>query len=381
MTWKVPQVMPWLGAEEAAAAAKAVQENWITEGPRCKEFSDNLLALTGAPYGVFAPNGTLALVLGLMALGVKAGDEVLVPDITFIGSANAAVMVGATPVFVEVNRSNFQLDVGCAEKLVTPRTRAIMPVHLFGMSCNMDQVEAFARRHGLLVIEDAAQGIGVSYRGRHLGTIGDVGCFSFFADKTITTGEGGYVTCRDERVYNQLRLLRNQGRLDRGSFTHPAIGYNFRITDMQAAVGLVQLAKLDEIKRRKTNHLNHYLDGLKGLDCVRFLGLEPGSGYVPFRCVIMCERLNELVAFLEAAGIQTRGFFYPLHRQPCFADLPSLLAAGVSLEDRDYPNAVHGYSHGLCLPISPGLTDRDVGLVIASIRRFYERERRAELSP
>src|SRR5258706_6104794 len=136
MTWKVPQVMPWLGAEEAAADAKAVQDNWITEGPRCKEFSDHLQSLTGAPYGVFAPNGTLALVLGLMALGVKAGDEVLVPDITFIGSANAAVMVGATPVFVEVNRSNFQLDVACAEKLVTPRTRAIMPVHLFGMSCN-----------------------------------------------------------------------------------------------------------------------------------------------------------------------------------------------------------------------------------------------------
>ncbi len=370
---KIPQVRPWLGDSEQVAVGLTIAENWITEGPKAAAFSRRLNELIGVQYGVFAPNGTLALALGVMALGIGPGDEVLVPDITFIGSATAVVLAGATPVFVEVNRDNFQIDMVDAEARVSPRTRAVMPVHLYGMCCDLTAVCEFAQRHDLRVIEDAAQAVGVRYQGRHAGAFGDVGCFSFFADKTITTGEGGYVVCRDEVVYERLLLLRNQGRPDRGSFIHPAIGYNFRITDMQAAVGLVQLDKLDEITRRKRALLDAYREKLAGLEEVWFLVQQPGSEYVPFRAVLLCERVHALTAHLTEAGIEPRGFFYPMHRQPCFASLDKGRGGPFELDDSRYPNAVFGYEHGLCLPIYPTLSLDEVGFICGVIRRFYQR--------
>ncbi len=376
---RIPQVVPWLEEAERAAVSETVAANWITEGPKSAAFSARLNDLIGVEYGVFAPNGTLALALGLMALGVGPGDEVLVPDVTFIGSATAVLMVGATPVFVEVNRANFQIDAGHAEALVNQRTRAVMPVHLYGMCCDMDAVMAFARRHGLSVIEDAAQAVGVHYKGRHAGSIGDVGCFSFFADKTITTGEGGYVVCRDEAVYEALRLLRNQGRLDRGSFVHPAIGYNFRITDMQAAVGLAQLDKLDEIVARKLAIMEWYRHGLAGLEAISYLTLEPGSSYVPFRMVVLCDGARDLAQALEDAGVQSRSFFYPMHQQPCFDHLDRMAGGPLTLDDEAYPNAIHGYQHGLCLPIFPTLEEDAVGFICDVIRGHFQASARRGL--
>lgn len=367
----IPQVQPWLGQEEAAAAARAVTDNWITEGPRSKELSEKLNQLIGVPYGVFAPNGTLALVLGLIALGIKSGDEVLVPNITFIGSANAVLMLGAVPVFVEVERVTFQIDVTKAEGLVNGRSRAIMPVHLYGTACNMRAVQAFAHRHGLHIIEDAAQGIGVSYFGRHVGGLGDVGCFSFFADKTLTTGEGGYVVCRDAAVYDRLRLLRNQGRFDRGSFIHPMIGYNFRMTDLQSAIGLVQFAKLDAIIERKSQILAWYRAELEDIAQVRILPAETGSTHVPFRCVLIAERASMLMKHLEDHGVQSRSFFYPLHMQPCFVDWAKTLSCPPALDDKDYPNSIFGYENGVCLPIFPTLSREQVRLIGSRIREFY----------
>lgn len=369
---RIPQVVPWLEEAERAAVSETVAANWITEGPKSAAFSARLNELIGVEYGVFAPNGTLALVLGLMALGIGSGDEVLVPDVTFIGSATAVLMVGATPVFVEVNRDNFQIDTGHGETLVNQRTRAIMPVHLYGMCCDMDAVMAFAGRHRLFVIEDAAQAVGVRYKGRHAGSIGDVGCFSFFADKTITTGEGGYVVCRDEGVYEALRLLRNQGRLDRGSFVHPAVGYNFRITDMQAAVGLAQIDKLDAIVARKLAIMEWYRNGLAGLEAISYLALEPGSSYVPFRMVVLCDDAQDLSRALEDAGVEARSFFYPMHQQPCFDHLDRTAGGPLALDDEIYPNAIHGHRHGLCLPIFPTLGEDDVGFVCDVIRGHFQ---------
>lgn len=368
----IPQVSPWLGEEEQAAVARVLASNWITEGPECERLSVQLNALIDVPFGVFTPNGTLGLALGLMALGIEAGDEVLVPDITFIGSATAVEMVGALPVFVEVERDTFQIDVTKAEALVNERTRAIMPVHLYGTACNMHAVSSFASHHGLKVIEDAAEAIGVCYDGRPAGGLGDVGCFSFMADKTVTMGEGGYVVCRDEAIFEQLRYLRNQGRLDRGSFIHPRLGYNFRITDLQAAVGVAQLGKLDVIVKRKLELHAEYTHCLAGLDSVRVLGAEPLSTFVPFRCVLIAERAPDLMRFLNALGIQTRTFFYPMHKQPCFANLPLSHSEQQRRGDDDFPNAVYGFDHGLCLPIFPTLRKDQVGFIADSIAKFYE---------
>ena len=354
------------------AAAKTVSDNWITEGPRSAEFVDKLNRMMGTTYGVLAPNGTLALVLALMALDIRPGDEVLIPNITFIASANAVIMVGAIPVFVDVDSTTFQIDVEKASALINERTRAIMPVHLYGTACDMDAVKQLAARHELKIIEDAAQGIGVFLNGEHTGAIGDVGCFSFFADKTVTTGEGGFVVCRDSAIYDRLRLLRNQGRFDRGSFIHPAIGYNFRMTDMQSAIGLVQLAKLDKIIAQKQQILAWYKEDLHGLGKLRFLEAQPGSNHVPFRCVLMVEGAHDLMAFLESHGVQTRGFFYPMHKQPCFADWARAHGWRQDLSDENFPNSLHGYDTGMCLPIYPTLSRADVRYICDRIVDYFK---------
>jgi len=246
-----------------------------------------------------------------------------------------------------------------------------MPVHLYGMTANMAEIMAFARQHNLRVIEDAAQAIGVRYRGQHAGTFGDVGCFSFFADKTITMGEGGYVVCHDRTIHERLLFLRNQGRNDRGSFIHSAIGYNFRITDIQAAIGLAQLNKIDLIIKRKHTILDRYRHELDSVPQVHFLAIEPDSDYIPFRVILICDNAHQLIAHLIERGIQARTFFYPLHKQPCFAFLSREAGGPLDLRDALYPNASFGYEHGLSLPIFPTLTEEQVRYICTTIKNFY----------
>jgi perosamine synthetase len=366
---KIPQFSPWVGKEEIQAIAKCIKSNWITEGPRSKEFSEKLLALIGSRFGVFAPNGTLALYLALRAVGIKAGDEVLVPDFTFIASATSVEMVGARPVFVDVNRRNFQIDLTNADKLVTEKTKAIMPVHIYGTVCKMDNIMAFAKKHKLKIVEDAAQAIGVHWKGKHAGTFGEVGCFSFFVDKTITTAEGGFVVTNSKKIYDQLLYLRNQGRINRGSFVHPRVGYNFRMTDIQNAMGLVQLAKLGKIKKRKEHILNVYLKNLKDVKGITFFEPEKEAEWIPFRFGILCNNAHKLMSFMSSKGIESRTFFYPLHKQPCFSYLKDEKHKN---NDLRFPNSVFGYEHGICLPTFPDLKDNQIKYVCRIIKEFVK---------
>jgi perosamine synthetase len=361
---KVKQFQPYIGDEEYQAIKSCFDINWITEGPKSKEFSEKLLELMDSKYGVFAQNGTLALYLGLRAIDVGPGDEVIVPDFTFIASANAVEMCGAKPVFVDINIDDLQINVNDCERVLTKKTKAIMPVHLFGLSANMDEVMGFAHQNNLKVVEDACQAIGIKWNGKHCGTFGDVGCFSFFADKTITTGEGGFVVTNDEEINNSMMYLRNQGRLNRGSFVHPEIGYNFRITDIHAAIGLVQLNKLGRIIERKLKLLQMYKDRLKDINGLRII--EPNnskSNHVPFRVVIMCEEpVEDLMKVFEDNEIETRTVFYPLHKQPCY------LNHG---EDSDFPNSIYAYEHGVCLPSYPELEEDKVNYICDVIRKYF----------
>jgi perosamine synthetase len=368
----IPQIVPYLDANDAAAVLQTIQDNWITEGPQSAAFVEALKELIGVPYGVLAPNGTLALSLGLLALGIGPGDEVLIPDITFAGSASAVILVGATPVFVDVEPHTFQLDIVHAEQCISKQTKAIMPVHLYGTACDMQAIGEFARRHELLIVEDAAQGIGVQYKGAHVGSFGDVGCFSFFADKTITTGEGGFVACRDEQTYQRLCLLRNQGRMDRGSFIHPAVGFNFRMTDIQSAIGLSQLAKLERIIGWKQALWSIYEAELNELSEVRVLGPAVDSGHVPFRCVLIANRAHELQEFLNDNKVQTRSFFYPMHKQPGFNSENARSIVAKAGEKTAYPNAEFGFEHGLCLPLYPTMEIDEVHFVVQQVRKFYQ---------
>ena len=371
MAKKVLQFAPFLGDEEYRALRSCFELNWITEGPRSEEFVERLKTLMDAKYAVLAPNGTLALYLGLRALEIGPGDDVVVPDFTFMGSATAVEMTGATPVFCDIDPQTLQANVAHFEAALTPRTRAIMPVHIYGMTCAIGPLVEFARERKLLVIEDAAQAVGVRYRGQHAGTFGDVGCFSFFADKTITTGEGGLIVTSDQRRYEFLRLLRNQGRMDRGSFIHPAIGYNFRMTDLQAAIGLVQLGKLEQIVAQKNRLLAAYQERLHALPQVRLIAVTPESSYIPFRIAIYAERAAELMKFMETRGIQTRTFFYPLHRQPAFAYLRDDPARRAQFDDGRFPGAICAFENGVCLPSFPTLPLDDLHYVCDAIRDFY----------
>ena len=381
-SYLVTQIDPFLGVEESDKINSVLKSAWITEGRFSADFVGRLNNLVGVPYGVLAPNGTLALTLGLLAMGIGPGDEVLVPDVTFMGSATAVILCGATPICVDVDPDFFLFDTAKAKKKLTRRSKAMMPVHLFGVSCDMDAIHEFSGKHGLGVIEDAAQGVGVRLRDKHVGSFGDVGCFSFFADKTITTGEGGYISCRNEKIYEKLRLLRNQGRLDRGSFIHPAIGYNFRMTDIQSAMGCAQLDKLDSIINRKKELIQMYRKGLQGVGCLRILGAPTGSNQVAFRCVILAPKIKELAAHLESRKIQTRSVFYPLHRQPCLLDwrnnrtmarwLPSKIQETIQQsESKAFPSSGYFWDHGMCLPMHMKLKETDVEFICQEIQAFY----------
>lgn len=359
---KVPQLAPWVGDEEYAAIKDCFDNNWITEGPKSKEFSQKLLELMKVKYGVFAPNGTLALYLGLRAIDIGPGDEVLVPDFTFYASATSVQMCGATPVFVEVNKRNFQIDISFAEKWLSKNTKAIMPVHIYGTSVDMDPIVEFAKKHNLKIIEDAAEALAVFYKGQHTGTFGEIGCFSFFADKTLTTAEGGFVVTNDEKIHEKLLYLRNQGRVDRGSFIHPTIGYNFRMTDIQNAIGLVQLKKLPEIIKRKQHILETYRKFLKGAGDVTFFEEEKDANFVPFRVCIIHPKASQLMTFMKEREIEPRTFFYPLHKQPFFVD--------PKYQDKDFENAIFGYEHGICLPVFPTLTDEQIAYICKVIKEF-----------
>jgi perosamine synthetase len=323
-----------------------------------------LKEFTGAKYAVLANNGTLGLFLSLLAVGIKQGDEVIVTDFSFNASASSIAFAGATPVFVDIHTDDLQIDVSKIEKAITPKTKAIMPVHIYGQSCDMEPIMNIAKKHNLLVVEDAAQGFGVFYKGKHTGTIGDVGMISFFADKTITTGEGAVILTNNESIYNKLKMLRNQGRPNSGTFIHPELGMNFRMTDLQCAVGVAQFKKYDEIKRIKEENHKLYEKLLKPVKEIEYIKVNDFSTFVPFRVNIKVPKLEDLIAYLESNGIQTRRMFYPLHLQPCFSHL--------LYHEGDFPGANEAYKKGMSLPIHCHLTMADIQLICEKIADFYK---------
>lgn len=363
---KIPQFQPYLDSKEYKSIESCFDNNWITEGPKSKEFVEKLCKLIGCKYAVLAPNGTLSIYMALRAIGIGPGDEVLVPNFTFIASANAVEMCGAKPIFVDI-KEDLHIDINQCEKLVNRKTKAIMPVHIYGMACNMTEVLEFSKKHKLKVVEDAAQAIGVYWNGKHAGTFGEVGSFSFFADKTITTGEGGLVVTNDEKVYEQLQYIRNQGRIDRGSFIHPEIGYNFRMTDIQSAIGLTQLEKLDEIIRKKSDILDLYKTNLN--PNIKIITPSYHSNHIPFRvCIVVPGGSFELMQYMKEKGIETRTFFYPLHKQPAYKNTKSIFEK--LFKNTTYKVSEKMYNEGVCLPSFVSISEEQIKYICQTINEF-----------
>jgi len=353
-TMHVPQFRSFVDRKDYEGIARVFDDNYIAEGKVGVEFRDTLVRHIGAEYGVLASNGTLALYLALKALGIGPGDEVIVQDTTFIATANAVEMIGATPIFVDI-LSATDPSIDLAKIVVAERTRAIMIAHLFGTACsNIEAVANFCKENSLFLIEDAAQAFDIRKKGgQHCGTWGDIGTFSFFADKTITTGEGGLVVTNDAVLHERMMYLRNQGRLSSGTFVHPEIGFNFRMTDIQSALGLAQYAKLKTIVKAKTELYARYQKNLHGK--VKFLSTRPDFSHIPFRVVVFVDEAERVMEEMKSRGIEPRSVFFPMHRQPCFSHY--------QYDDSVFPNANACFDRGICLPTWIGLSDEQIDFV------------------
>jgi perosamine synthetase len=356
----IPLFEPWLGEEELTQITEVIKSKWIAEGEKTREFEKKIATLCGVKHAVAVSNGTVALYVALKLLGVGEGDEVIVPDFTFIASANSVKLTGAIPVFVDVDEKTFNIDPESTEKAITQKTKAIMPVHIYGQAADMDRIGELARKYALYIVEDAAQGIGVKFKGKPVGGFGDMGCLSFYADKTLTTGEGGMILTNDDKLAEQCILMKNQGRLRAGAYIHPHIGYNFRLSDLQAAIGLGQLSKLSTIIEMKKRKEKLYRDGLIDIKAIEFPYIDPMVYNVPFRINILVDDPEGLQKFLEKEGIGSRRFFYPLHRQPCYN------VGG------QFPNAEKAYARGLSLPSSVALSEQQILYICQKIRSFME---------
>jgi perosamine synthetase len=348
---KIQQVFPNIDQLELDNLSNSVHDKWLTEGPFCERFLKRSLEITRAKYAVLAPNGTLGLYLALLALDLKPKSEVIVPSFTFYASAMAVYFAGLTPVFVDVEPDTYNIDLDKTRDLISSSTSAIMPVHVYGQSAKMDALKELCDEKGIKIVEDAAQGFGVNYNGKHTGTIGDVGVISFFADKTITMGEGALILTNNEDIYKKLKLLRNQGRPNSGTFIHPSLGMNFRITDLQAAVGCAQIEKLSAIIASKNT--NHALYAKHLGDCASLQMHVPtqGSDYIPFRFAFTSSLKERISEKLESNGVQTRSFFYPMHMQPQLTQYK---------QSKDMSVSEKLFDTGVCLPIHHGLSEEQI---------------------
>ena len=366
MNYKISQVKPFINSKELEIIKNPIKNNFITEGPQSRKFLEKLLKITETKYGVLAPNGTLAIALAIMALGLKKDDEIIIPNFTFYGSYSAAILAGVKPILCDVDKSNFQIDLESAQKIITPKTKAIMPVHIYGGSVNMSDVVNFSKRYKLKIVEDAAQALGVKFKKKSAGSFGLVSAFSFYADKSLTTGEGGLIVTNSKKIYKNLLSLRNQGRIKSGSFIHNNLGYNFRFNDILASIGLAQLQKFELIKKRKLKIYKTFYDNLKNLKQIKFFKPIKDSNFIPFRVPIIVKNLNKLIIFLENNKIQTRGFFFPLHSQK------GVYKIFKSKEkDTFFKNSIYGNKNGLALPCYPSLNKKEILFICDKIKKFY----------
>ena len=348
---------------EIDAALKRVCENaWFKLGPEVERFERDWAAYCQARRCVGVNSGTSALHLALLACGVGPGDEVVTSPMSFFATAEAILYCGARPVFADIDPLTYNMDPACIEPLLTERTRAIMPVHLFGHPADMDPILALAREHGLAVIEDAAQAHGALYKGRKVGALADVGCFSFYVTKNLGAyGEAGAVVTNSPELADRTAMLRNHGQT--GAYVHSAVGYNYRMTGFEGAVLNVKLPHLEAWNERRRRIARTYTDGL--LDTPLALPREAEYATSAWHLyVVRCDRRDALQKHLEAAGVSV-GVHYPV-------PIPKLDAMrGLGLSPAPIPQAERMAKEALTLPIYPEMTDEQVGFVIESVKAFF----------
>jgi len=359
---KIPLVKPNLSYEEANAVRDVVLSTWLNEGNLVREFETRIAEYIGVRYAIAFFNGTAALHAILLSLGIKSGDEVIVPSFTFFSTVSTVVHVGATPVFADIDSQTFNISPQDIERKLTSKTKAIIPVHYGGLPADMDAILTIANRRNLVLIEDAAEAIGSQYEGKKVGSFGKAGMFSFTPTKNITTGEGGIATTNDSALARMLRLYKDHGQ--EGIYYHVLFGYNYRMTEMQAAIGIEQLKKLERLltqKREVVQKINMNLQGIKDLS----LPYEPSDMYHTYMLYTICFKdhdMRELVRIaLAEKGIETRVYFPPVHKQPVFKNSKISLPITEDISQRC-----------LSLPCYASMTDEEITYLTDSIRSLLK---------
>ena len=355
---RLPVYRPDLSGNERRYVLECIDTTWISSiGSFIQRFEESVARETGAPHAVAVCNGTVALHLALHCLGVGPGDEVIVPTFTYISSVNTIAQTKATPVFAESLADDWNLDIGDVERRITPRTKAIMAVHLYGAPCAMPVLMEIAKRRGLFVIEDCAEALGSRIAGRHVGTFGDAGTFSFFGNKTVTTGEGGMVIASDDALAARLRLVKGQGQSLTRRYWHETLGFNYRMTNIEAAIGLAQMERLADIAARKATIAQAYRTLLADLP-VTFQRLDAGTQSSHWLVSLLLPPGADRAAVMTQmsnSGIETRPVFFCAHEMPMYDT------------GQRFPVAQDIAARGISLPSYPALTADDVQRVCGAL--------------
>lgn len=362
----IPVAEPCLGEEELKNVVEAVKTNWISsKGKFIPEFEGSFANYCNVKHGIATSNGTTALHLALVALGIKDGDEVIVPSLTFISTANVIRLCNATPVFVDSHPDYWCIDPARLEEKITEKTKAIIPVHIYGHPCDMDSILEIAKKHNLFVIEDAAEAHGSEYKGKRVGGLGDISCFSFYGNKIITTGEGGMCLTDNSELAEKMRILRDHGMDPKKKYWHQWIGFNYRMTNLQAAIGVAQVKKLDEFVKKKRDIGKWFNEALRPLAERGLIKLHPEmpwakSIYWMYSILVENEypmTRDELMAKLQANGVETRPLFPPIQAQKPYISYKAKTPVANELS-----------SKGLNLPSSANLTNENVEFIARIIK-------------
>lgn len=368
----IPVCEPFLDGNELSYITEAVKTGWISSsGKFVAKFEEEFAKYCDTKYGVAVTNGTAALHLGLKALGVGEGDEVIIPDFTMIATAFAVCYTGAVPIFVDSDKDTWNIDWSKIEEKITPKTKAIIPVHIFGYPCEMDEINEIAKRHNLYVLEDAAESHGALYKGRKTGSLGDIAAFSFYANKILTTGEGGAVVTNNEDFYKQVKYYKNMCFPLDGprNYIHNDIGFNYRMSNIHAAIALAQVEKADEYREMRIKNGTLYRDLLQDVDGISFQKEESHSTNVYWMNSVKLDPKKfgrdreEVVTLLKEKGIDTRVLFVGMHRQP------SLLKYGVSAKG-DFSASDDLAANGFYLPSASSLQESDIEYICNTIKEL-----------
>lgn len=351
------QMEPVFDIAEEQAVAQCIRSGWVTEAKLTAAFEHEIAAFVGAKYAIAVPSCTVAMTLSLMALGIGANDEVIVPNLTFIATANAVSLAGATPIFVDIHPESHGLDPDKMRQAVTAKTKAVLPVWLNGHDPNIRKIVAVAGEYGLPVVEDAACALGSRSLGQHAGTFGRLGCFSFNTTKILTTGTGGMVVTNDPDLFEKIKRLKNHGRTDRRDF-HPIIGFNFYFSDLLAALGLAQMEKVPARVQLKQQLCNWYFTRLHGVDGITIN--KPAEGICPWYPEIFVEERLFLKDFLETRNIQTRTYYPPITTQPSY------------YIDQDFEHSALVGRTGLWLPAAAYVNESTVDRICYEIKKWAQ---------